>query len=97
MFCCLSFYSFTFSGEELKAAHAIGDVALQFLTREGETVETEATKHLIKADIFKAAKNARVSIGVADGLHKVQIIDVALNLKLVNSFFTDEETALALV
>ena len=82
---------------ELKAAHAIGDVALQFLTREGETVETEATKHLIKADIFKAAKNARVSIGVADGLHKVQIIDVALNLKLVNSFFTDEETALALV
>ena len=82
---------------ELKAAHAIGDVALQFLTRAGETVETEATKHLIKADIFKAAKNARVSIGVADGLHKVQIIDVALNLKLVNSFFTDEETALALV
>ena len=81
----------------LKQEKAMGDVALQYFNTAGQKIDIEATKHLIKADIFKASTNARTSIGIAEGLHKVQMIDTALKLKLVNAFFTNEETALALL
>lgn len=77
--------------------NAIGDVALQYFDNLGTPIYTEATKMLIKADIFKASANARISIGIANGLYKVNMIHIALEKKLVNVFFTDEETALALL
>jgi DNA-binding transcriptional regulator LsrR (DeoR family) len=52
---------------------------------------------LNRADIFKASKHARVSIGIAEGIYKKDIIHSALSLHLINSFFTTKETALALL
>lgn len=83
--------------EELKQKNALGDVGLKYFDRQGNVVETEKTKMLIKADIIKASKNARTVIGIAQGLNKVDIIDVALSLNLFHAFFTDEKTASALL
>jgi DNA-binding transcriptional regulator LsrR (DeoR family) len=83
--------------EALRQAEAIGDVALQYLDRRGEPVDIPFTRRLIKADIFQASANARVSLGIAAGLHKVAAIHAALRLHLVNTLFTDERTALALL
>ncbi len=81
----------------LKKQDAMGDVALQYFNKSGQKIDIDATRYLIKADIFKASANARISIGIAEGLHKVQMIHTALKLKLVNALFTSEETALALL
>lgn len=83
--------------EELKQKNALGDVGLKYFDKQGNVVETEKTKMLIKADIVKASKNARTVIGIAQGLNKVNIIDVALSLNLFHAFFTDEKTASALL
>lgn len=89
-----------FTDEDVKEMHshgAIGDVALQYFDKNGETVKCKATELMIKADVFKACANAKTSIGIAYGLNKTNIIDVALNKRLVNVLFTDEETALSLL
>jgi DNA-binding transcriptional regulator LsrR (DeoR family) len=83
--------------EELRQANAIGDVALQYLDKHGQGVDVPTTRRLIRADIFKASANARISLGIAAGLHKVGTINAALRLRLVNTLFTDEQTALALL
>ena len=83
--------------EELKQKNALGDVGLKYFDKQGNVVETEKTKMLIKADIVKASKNARTVIGIAQGLNKVNIIDVALSLNLFHAFITDEKTASALL
>ena len=82
---------------QLKNSGAIGDITLQFLTSDSKLIETELTKRIIRADIFKASKHARVSIGIAEGIYKKDIIHSALSLHLINSFFTTKETALALL
>lgn len=81
----------------LKKKHAIGDVGLQYLDVQGNPVDIDATRRMIKADIFKASKNSRITLGIAEGLNKIDIIHVALSLKLINAFFTDEQTAIALL
>lgn len=83
--------------EQLKQKHALGDVGLKYFDKHGNVVETEKTNMLIKADIVKASKNARTVIGIADGLNKVNMIHVALSLNLIDAFFTDEQTACALL
>lgn len=83
--------------QALRSQNAIGDVALQYLSADGQPIDIPATQQLIKADIFKASANARASIGIAAGLQKVRTIDAALKLHLVNALFTNEETALALL
>lgn len=83
--------------QALRDQQAIGDVALQYLNSKGQPIDIEATRRLIKADIFKSSANARISIGIAAGLQKAHTIDAALKLQLVNALFTNEETALALL
>lgn len=83
--------------EELKQKKAIGDVGLSYFDKYGNLVETQKTKKMIKTNIIKASKNARTVIGIADGINKVNIIDVALSLNLFTAFFTDEKTASALL
>ncbi len=83
--------------QSLKDANAIGDIALQFLSKDGKAVDTDITRRLIKADIFHASKNSRLSIGIAEGVYKAEIIHTALSLNLVNAFFTNKETALSLL
>ena len=83
--------------ESLKSSGAIGDIALQFLTEDGKPVESSLTQKIIKADIFRACKNSRVSIGIAEGIYKKEIIHAVLSLHLINAFFTSKDTALALL
>ena len=82
---------------ELKARQVMGDIALQYLDVNGNPIDTDFTRRLIRANIFKASANARTSIGIAEGVYKKDIIHAVLSLKLVNALFTDEETALALL
>lgn len=82
---------------ELKAKQVMGDIALQYLDVNGNPIDTDFTRRLIRANIFKASANARTSIGIAEGAYKKDIIHAVLSLKLVNALFTDEETALALL
>lgn len=83
--------------DALKKKHALGDVALQYLDANGNRVDIDATRRMIKADIFEINNNSRITIGIAEGLNKTDIIDVALSLKLISAFFTDEQTALSLL
>lgn len=88
------------SPKDIKALEdngAIGDIGLQFLDKNGQPVETDTTRRLVKADILKAAKNARCSIAFAEGEEKLSSIDAVLSNGLVNAFFTDQGTALALL
>lgn len=80
-----------------KQAGAIGDILLQFLDKDGNCVHTDLTERLIIADIFRARKNARCVIAIAEGLEKLNIIHTVLSLHLVDSFFTSQETASALL
>lgn len=83
--------------KSLKDAGAIGDIALRFLTVQGDPVETNLTKRIIRADIVKACKNARISIGIAEGIYKKDIIHAVLSRHFINAFFTSKDTALALL
>lgn len=61
-------------------------MGLSYFDKHGNLVETEKTKQMIKANIIKASKNARTVIGIAGGMNKVPIIDVALSLHLFTAF-----------
>lgn len=82
---------------QLKQCDAVGDFALQFLSKDGTAIDTNLTKNLIKADIFKTAKHARCVIAIAEGLEKTEIIHAVLSSHLVTAFFTNKETALSLL
>ena len=83
--------------KELKQYDAVGDFALQFLSKDGNTIDTALTKNLIKADVFKIADHVRCVIAIAEGLEKTEIIHAVLSRHLVTAFFTDKETALSLL
>ena len=83
--------------KELAKAGAVGDVILHFLNEEGESVETELTKRLLRVDIAEVKKHARTVIAIAEGLEKLPVIRAALRCGLADSFFTDTETAEALL
>lgn len=83
--------------KELAEAGAVGDVILHFLNEEGESVETELTKRLLRVDITEVKKHARTVIAIAEGLEKLPVIRAALRCGLADSFFTDTETAEALL
>lgn len=83
--------------KELAEAGAVGDVILHFLNEEGESVETELTKRLLRVDITEVKKHARTLIAIAEGLEKLPVIRAALRCGLADSFFTDTETAEALL
>ena len=83
--------------KELAEAGAVGDVILHFLNKEGESVETELTKRLLRVDIAEVKKHARTVIAIAEGLEKLPVIRAALRRGLADSFFTDTETAEALL
>ena len=83
--------------KELAEAGAVGDVILHFLNEEGESVETELTKRLLRVDIAEVKKHARTVIAIAEGLEKLPVIRAALRCGLADSFFTDTETAEALL
>lgn len=82
---------------QLQEKEAAGDILLRFLNAKGKPVETEWTRHTIRADIFEVKKHARKIIALAWGPEKSQIIHTVLSAHLVDAFFTDEKTALDLL
>lgn len=82
---------------QLQEKEAAGDILLRFLNAKGKPVETEWTRHTIRADIFEVKKYARKIIALAWGTEKSQIIHTVLSAHLVDAFFTDEKTALDLL
>ncbi|HIW17917.1 MAG TPA: MarR family transcriptional regulator [Candidatus Faecalicoccus intestinipullorum] len=82
---------------QLQEKEAAGDILLRFLNAKGKPVETEWTRHTIRADIFEVKKHARKIIALAWGTEKSQIIHTVLSAHLVDAFFTDEKTALDLL
>ncbi|MCI8292378.1 MAG: winged helix-turn-helix transcriptional regulator [Hespellia sp.] len=83
--------------QELKAANAIGDLLLQFIDKDGNPVNTEICRRIIKADIFEIKKNARTVIAMTEGKEKLEMVQAVLSRHLVDAFFTNEETAFALL
>lgn len=76
---------------------AIGDVTLHYFDQQGNTVEIGSMQRWIRADLTQASRSARTSIGVSIGTQKAQIIHLALSQKIINTLFTNEETAQALL
>lgn len=82
--------------KELLESGCVGDVALHFLDKDGNIINTAVTERIIKINFLKMKKNARDIIGIAIGDYKIDIIKAALKGKFINALFTDEETALLL-
>ena len=83
--------------KELKQYDAVGDFALQFLSKDGNTINTELTKNLNMADVNNYANLAHKKSAIAECLEKTEIIRAVLSRHLVTAFFTDKETALSLL
>ena len=85
------------SMKELENASVTGDILLQFFDKDSMPVAPGFAKNIIKADIYKAKENARCVIAIAEGIEKVDIIHSVLSSGLVDAFFTNTETAKALI
>ncbi|MBR5559221.1 MAG: hypothetical protein IKU72_03125 [Oscillospiraceae bacterium] len=75
----------------------IGDVTLNYFDEKGQTVTTPSMSRWMRADLLQASRHARTSIGVAIGAQKANIIHLALSRRLINTLFTNQETAQALL
>jgi DNA-binding transcriptional regulator LsrR (DeoR family) len=79
--------------KELAELGAVGDIALRFINKDGEIIPHDIHKRLVASDLNKVKNNAREVIGVAGGLHKVDVIRAALNGKWLDVLITDVRTA----
>lgn len=83
--------------QDLKSAGAVGDIVLNFIDSMGQKVQTEMTRRIISTDIVKTAHYGKEIIALAEGSGKVCAIRAALEGELITAFFTNEETACALL
>ena len=82
--------------QALKAAGAVGDIALQFFDKDGVKIKNAVDKQVIGLDIDSIKKIPRV-IGVAGGADKIDVIRAALLGKLINVLITDDSIAVNLL
>lgn len=80
----------------LKAAGAIGDIALQFFDKYGAKIKSTVDKQIIGLNIDNIKKIPRV-IGVAGGNEKINVIRAALLGGLINVLITDNSVAVNLL
>lgn len=80
----------------LESLGVIGDVNLIFINKEGQTVNNEIDKRILKAPLEKI-KNIKNVVGIAFGKKKVDVIRAALLGKIINIILTDEKTAQNLI
>jgi DNA-binding transcriptional regulator LsrR (DeoR family) len=78
--------------QALKAAGAVGDIALQFFDKDGIKIKSAIDKQIIGLDIDSIKKIPRV-IGVAGGADKIDVIRAALLGRLINVLITDDTIA----
>lgn len=80
----------------LKAAGAVGDIALQFFNKNGAKIKSAVDAQIIGVGIDAIRKIPRV-IGVAGGSDKAGVIRAALLGKLINVLITDDRVASSLL
>jgi len=78
--------------QTLKAAGAVGDIALQFFDRNGTGVRTAIDTRIVGLEIDAIKKIPRV-IGITGGSGKIDAIRAALLGKLINVLVTDDQSA----
>jgi len=85
-----------FSVKELIGAGAVGDILGYMLDRDGKQIDHPINTRLIGIDLEDLRSIPDVILA-AGGTHKVAIMRAILNLDLVNTLVTDEQTAQALL
>lgn len=78
--------------DQLKAAGAVGDVALRYLDTWGDSVELEMNDRVIGLTLDEIREIPRV-IGVAGGTDKVEVVRAALRGQVLDVLVSDEATA----
>lgn len=82
--------------ESLLAHGAVGDIALRFMDREGHVVKTELDDRVIGVT-FDQLKKIPCVVGVAGGLHKLEVVRAALRGGWLDALVTDHHLARCLV
>jgi len=77
-------------GYNEKCASAIGDISTHFFDQDGNFVELYENTLCVERD---ALKNAKQTIAVASGKHKIEAIIGALRTQMIDTLITDEYTA----
>ncbi len=75
---------------------AVGDILTHFIDSDGNPIPTELEDRLISTPLSELKKMENV-IGIAGGLHKVNIIKATLCGGYIDELITDEDTANALL
>lgn len=76
----------------LKERYAVGDCCCTFYDRDGKIVKGELLNRTIAIPLAEL-KKARYSVGIARSLTKAVSIDRLMNMHILNTLITDEETA----
>lgn len=82
--------------ERLQEIGAVGDIALRYMDRDGNTIDLEINDRIIGLTIEQIRKIPRV-IGIAGGLAKHKMIRAALQGDILDVLITDLSTAKALL
>ena len=77
--------------EMLLEKGAVGDIALRFLDKDGNIIQSEINDRVIGISL-EELKNTRQVIGLAGGPEKVDIIRAALRGKFIDHLITDHLT-----
>ncbi len=82
---------------ELESIGCVGDICLNFLDKEGRLVDHPIHDRILSGDLEKARPRAREVITASCGLTKAGILRATMVGKWVDTVFTDEETATAVL
>jgi DNA-binding transcriptional regulator LsrR (DeoR family) len=78
--------------DHIQALGAVGDIALRYMDRDGNTIDLEIYQRMIGLTLEQIRKIPRV-IGIAGGIYKYDIVRAALHGELLNVLVTDLSTA----
>lgn len=82
--------------EMMKQAGAVGDILCRFIDKHGKRVANPLSQRMMAISL-EDLKNIPLSVCVAGGLYKVEVIFAALQLNVFNVLITDTTTAQALL
>jgi DNA-binding transcriptional regulator LsrR (DeoR family) len=80
----------------MQQAGAVGDILCRFIDKNGQQIVNPLSQRIMALSL-EDLKNIPLSVCVAGGLYKVEIIFAALQTKVFNVLITDAKTAQALL